>query len=183
MSGVDMTRRWVILFAATAMIAAACSSAVDNTAERIVEKAIESQGQGNVDVELNDDGGVSLSVEGEDGNSVNFGNEVPVPDELTIPIPDGGKATVSGSDGSNVFVSVTFAKDRYDELISFYDDWTTGSGDDWSRSESTLDVGGESMRTAMWNQGDSVISVADCFSMESGSDSFDAVCLGVSESQ
>jgi len=178
-----MTRRWVILFAATAMIAAACSSAVDNTAERIVEKAIESQGQDNVGVELNDDGGVSLTVDGEDGSSINFGNDVPIPDELTIPIPDGGKATASGSDGSSVFVSVTFAKDRYDDLVSFYNDWTTGTGDEWARSETALDVADETLRTNMWTQGATAISVTDCFPMDSDTDTLDAACVTVNESQ
>ena len=177
-----MTRRWVILFAATAMIAAACSSAVDNTAEQIVEKAIESQGQGNVDVELNDDGGVSLSVEGEDGSSMNFGNDVPLPDGLTIPIPAGGKATASGSDGSRIFASITYADDRYDEFVSFYDDWTNGTGEEWTRGESSLDVGGQTLRTTMWNQGDSQISIADCFSMDGDTDSLDATCVSVGES-
>ncbi len=165
------------------MIAAACSSAVDDTAEQIVETAIESQGRGNVDVELNDDGGVSMSVEGEDGSSINFGNDVPLPDELTIAIPEGGKATASGSDGSNVFASITYSKDRYAEPVSFYEDWTSGTGEDWARSETTLDVGDEPLRTSMWTQGATAISVTDCFSIDGDTDSFDAVCVTVNESR
>jgi hypothetical protein len=178
-----MRWRWVILIGAFAVVAAACGSIAENAGERIVEQAIESQGNGDANVEFNADGGVNLSVEGEDGGSLSLGSDVPIPDELTIPVPDGGAATASGTDGSYVFVSVTYPKDRYDELVSFYDDWTEGTGDEWARSQSTLDLNGDTMRTGQWTQNATAISVTDCFSVEGGGDALNAVCVTVNESQ
>jgi len=177
-----MRWRWLILLAALAMVAAACGSVAENVSERIVEQAIESQGEGDVNIDFNDDG-VSLSVEGEDGNSISLGSDVPVPDELTIPVPDGGSATASGTDGSYVFVALTYPQDRFDELVSFYDDWTEGTSGEWARSQSTLDLGEETMRTAQWTEGATAISVTDCFSMDGEGDSLNAVCVTVNESQ
>ena len=177
-----MTRKWLILLAVVAVTAAACSSVVDNATEQIVERAIESQGDGDVNVDLSDDGSVSFSVEGEDGNSLNFGVDVPIPDELTIPVPDGGKATTSGTDASYVFVALTYPMDRFDELVAFYDEWTAGTGEDWARSQSTLDLGEETMRSNTWTETATAISVTDCFSMEGDADSLDATCVTINES-
>jgi hypothetical protein len=178
-----MRWRWVLIATVLAIVAAACGSVAENVSERIVEQAIESQGDGDVNVEFNDDGSVDLSVEGEDGNSISIGSNVPIPDELTIPVPDGGSATASGTDGSYVFVALTYPQDRYDELVAFYDAWTEGTGGEWARSQSTLDMGGDTMRTAQWSEGPTAITVTDCFSVSGEGDSLNAACVTVNESQ
>lgn len=91
-----------------ALVASACSSAAEKISEAAIENALESDGGGNVDVELGDDGQVSISVEGEDGASFEVGQDIDLPEGLTIPIPDGGSAVQSGSDGSYVFVALTY---------------------------------------------------------------------------
>jgi len=175
--------RWLTLLVMIALVATACASATEKIAENAIEKAIESEGGGDVNVELGDDGQVSISVEGEDGSSFEVGKDIDLPEGLTIPIPDGGNATQTGTDGSYVFAALTYPTERYDEIVAFYNDWTDGTGEEWNRSESTLDMGeGLVQRSAQWVSGPTLIGVSDCFDIQSDGDGFDAICLTVNES-
>jgi hypothetical protein len=185
MEGMTMLRsKWWVLVAVFALVGAACASATEKIAENAIESVIESESGGDVSVDLGSDGDISVSVEGEDGSSLQVGGAAEVPDELTFPVPDGGEVNTALTDSSYVAVSIQYPTDQFDDIVSFYDDWTSGTGDEWSRSESTIDMGeGLTQRSAQWVNGSNLISVADCFTLETGSSSFGAICLNVNESK
>ncbi len=179
-----MKRRWWVVIGLVALLATACGAAAEKLAETATEKALEAQGGGDVDIDVSDDGSVNISVEGEDGSSLNIGSDIPLPDGLTIPVPDGGSATQTGSDGSYVFVSLIYPRDRYEEIVAFYDDWTDGTGTEWSRSESTFSAGDAgTQRSVFFADGATAISVSDCFTLQGGSDQFDGACVTINESR
>jgi hypothetical protein len=175
--------KWWILVAVVALVGAACASASEKIAESVIEKAIESESGGDVNVDIGDDG-FSASVEGEDGSSIQVGGAADVPDELTFPVPDGGEVNTTLIDSSYVAVALQYPSDRFDEVMAFYDDRTSGTGDEWSRSESMIDMGeGLTQRSAQWVNGSNPISASDCFTLESGSSPFGAICVNVNESK
>jgi len=183
--GMTMLRsRWWILVVAFAFVGAACASASEVIAEKAIENAIGSETDADVNVDIGDDGDISVSVEGEDGSSFQVGGGAELPDELTFPVPEGGKVNTTLSDSSYVAVALSYPSDRFDEIVAFYDDWTSGTGDEWSRSESTFEMGeGLTQRSAQWVNTSNLISASDCISGDSGTDSFDAVCVNVNESK
>ena len=172
----------VVMVIGIALMAAACGGAVDKISAEIAEKAIEASGDGAVDVEVSGEGDdLSVSIETEDG-SVSIGGGSELPDDLRIPMPDGGSVTTSGSQDSAAFVAVEFSQDRYDELVSFYENWTASDDEDWEASTATIDMGGETQRSAQWFAGSSAILVSDCFSLSGDGDGgLSSACVSISE--
>lgn len=103
------------------LVTAACGQA----AETIAEQAIESQGGGDVDLDIDQDGEtVGFDVENEDGSaSVQFG-EQDLPDDFPVPVPDGGEVLMTstsdmgGQQGSQA--SLQYPADDYEDLVEFY---------------------------------------------------------------
>ena len=126
-----MQRRIVVAAAVIgcAVVATSCGAAAEKLSEEAAERAIESAGGGDVELDVSGDGDeFTVNVESEDGTFA-VGSDVEIPSELQIPVPDGGNATTAGSQESAVFVSITYPIERYDEIVAFYDDWTSGTGD------------------------------------------------------
>ncbi len=160
-----------------AALAAACGG--QQISEEIAEQAI----GGNADVEISGDGDdLSINIESDDG-SLSIGTGAQLPDELTIPVPGGGNVTAAGTQNTSVFAALVYSMDRYDELVAFYDSWTEGTGDEWQTQTATVDIGGQSQRSAAWNSADlnSYISVADCFDTNSSGTDFNATCLTINQ--
>ncbi len=148
----------VLLFAV-----AACSPS-DEVAEQIIEEGLGD----NAEVEISGDGDdVTVNVETDDG-SFAIGSDVDLPDELSIPVPAGGEVGTAGTTGGSAFASITYAGDRYDEIVAFYDAWTTDTGEEWQTQTAEVDLNGQLQRSASWSNADltSFIAVADCGTTE-----------------
>ena len=159
------------------LVTAACGSVAENANEELIERAAEAAGAGDVEIDIDDDT-VSISVQSEDG-SFAIGSGVDVPDGLTFPLPDGGDVTTAGTDASYVFVAVQYPKDRFDEIVSFYKAWTSADDREWNVIESTTQLSGDTIRSAQWQSGPSLILVNDCVTT---SGEFDTVCVTLNES-
>ena len=198
----------LISVAAFALLVAACSSASDTVAENLTEQLIESGVDGNVDVDVSGDGeDMTINIESEDGDvsmnvsgdgdeqtiemesedgSITIGAGSEIPESLTIPVPDGGDVTTSVEMEEGVMVVVTYPEGDYDAIVSFYDDWTAGTGDDFDRQSMSLDTGGADQRQTMWvgSTSETFVSVGDCFDVyaeESTDEEFSAVCVNINQ--
>lgn len=172
--------RTSVVLAIVALVVTACGG-VDEISEGIAERALESAGEGDVDVDLStDEDGFSASVETDEG-SFAIGGAAEVPAGLEMPVPDGGNATASGTDASSIFVSLVYPGDRYDEIVATYESWTASNGEEWQKSTGTFEVGGEQQRSATWSSGSTAIVVTDCIDVTSGSSSLDAVCVTLNQ--
>ena len=160
-----------------ALLAASCGG--EEISERIAEQAI----GGNADVEISGDGDdVTINIESDEG-SLSFGSGAELPDELEVPVPDGGSVTAAVTQNTSAFATVVYSSDTYDELVAFYDAWTEGTGDEWQNQTATIDIGGQTQRSASWTSADFVyfISVADCVDTATGSTDFDATCVTINQ--
>ena len=183
-------QRRIVLAAAMiglALVATSCGAAAEKLSEEAAERAIESAGVGDVELDVSGDGDeFTVNIDSEDG-SFAVGSDVEIPGELQIPVPDGGNATTAGAQDGAVFVSITYPIDRYDELVAFYDDWTSGTGDEWDSSTSTFEMDGQTQRSASWAEtgAGSYIAVNDCFDAfrDTDSDSPNAACVIVNEAK
>ena len=182
MGVLQMRIRVLVLLCALIVVAASCGAASDKISERIAEEAIEASGGGELDVDISGDGDdMTINVETEEG-SFSTGSNVELPGELNVPVPDGGNVTASGTQGSSAYASITYPRDRYDEIASFYDDWTSGTGDEWETYTSTFDMDGETQRSAQWSTtGGSYVAVTDCFDVYGDGDSLDSVCVTLNQ--
>jgi hypothetical protein len=170
-----------------ALVATSCGAAAEKLSEEAAERAIESASGGDVELDVSGDGDeFTVNVESEDG-AFSVGSDVEIPSELQIPVPDGGSATTAGTQEGAVFVSITYPIERYDDLVAFYDDWTSGSGEEWDTSTSTFEMDGQTQRSASWAETSvgSYIAVNDCFDVYEDSDSttLNAVCVTINETR
>ena len=177
------TKIMMVLIAVLALVAAACGSASDMAAEQLAEELIEASGGGDVSVDVSGDGDdVTIEMETEDG-SISIGMGTELPDELEIPVPDGGDVMTSIVAEETISVSLIYDQARYDELVSFYEDWTGGSGDEWETQTMNIDTGEVSQRSTIFTSetGDGFVMVGDCFSMESEGGELDATCVTINQ--
>ena len=166
----------LLLVLAFALLVAACGGS-DQIAEEAVEQAI----GGNAEVEITEDGDdVTINIESDEG-SISIGTGAELPDELEIPVPDGGDVLSSVVAGGQVAVTVVYSNDRYDDIVAFYDSWAAGTGDEWDSGESTFSAGDATVRSAFWNSADNAksITVTDCPGMDVAGGAADAVCVSV----
>jgi hypothetical protein len=170
-----------------ALVAASCGAAAEKLSEEAVERALESSGGGDVELDVSGDGDeFTVNVESEDG-TFSVGSDVEIPSGLQIPVPDGGNATSAGTQDDDVYASIMYPIERYDELVAFYDNWTSGTGDEWDTSTATFDMDGQTQRSASWAETGvgSYIAVNDCFDVfgDTDSDTLNAACVTVNETK
>ena len=181
-------QRRIVLAAAMigfALVATSCGAAAEKLSEEAAERAIESASGGDVELDVSGDGDeFTVNVDSEDG-TFSIGSDVEIPSELQIPVPDGGSATSAGTQEGSVFASITYPIGRYKELVTFYDDWTSGTGDEWDTSTSTLEVDGRTQRFVSWaaTGAGSYIAVNECFDVYGASDSttLNAACVTINQ--
>ena len=163
-------RKLSVLIMAVGLFAASCSAA----SEELTEQILESQ-EGVSNVEIDEDGG-QISFETDDGSFSVGGGEIP--NDYPVPFPDGGNVqTVITSDGGGQ-VSVAYPLDRYDELVAYYDEWTSGQPGEWNRSTFENDDGqGIVVFGTSWWTGDVNLGVANCYSLSGNADAPDATCV------
>jgi len=125
------------------LVIAACGGA-DNAANSIAEKVVEQASGNNVDIS-SDDGGLTMSVEGDDGiDTVSFNEDLP--EGFPFPVPDtyevGGAFTYEGDAGTSYSVVIQVSADQFDAMEEMYQSWmesegftvdTTELGDDTSK--------------------------------------------------
>ena len=172
----EFMKRLTLVFV-LALLAASCGG--EEISERIAEQAI----GGNADVEISGDGDdITINIESDEG-SLSFGLGAELPDELNVPVPDGGNVMAAGTQSDSVFVSAIFPADRYDEIVAFYDSWTGGTGDEWQTQTASIDFGGQTQRSAVWTSTGNVISISviDCIDAAAGGTDFDSICLTITQ--
>lgn len=158
-----------MIVVAVGLVVTACSSAGEELSEQILESA-----SGVEDVEIDEDTG-QVSVETDEGSFSIGGGEVP--SDFPFPFPAGYEvASVFEADtGSSVVVMYSY--DRYDELASYVDDWTAGTGDEWSTSSNQItSAEGKEFRTANWFSDATQIALADNCTDDQG---VDQTCMTV----
>lgn len=122
---------WLVV---TAMVLTACGNSAERLAEEAAERALESEGGGDVDIELGEDGEEgSIVVETEEGTqSMSFGSGE-LPDGLTLPVMDGyeviGSTVMQQEGGSLVNAQLEYPDAGLDDLVSFYEDHFSTVGD------------------------------------------------------
>jgi hypothetical protein len=178
--------RIVAAIAVLALLAGACSSGSDVVADNVAEQMIEAGVEGDVDVDVSgdgedmsinidsEDGDVSIEVSGEDEEmtiemesdegTVSIGVGTELPEELDIPVPDGGDVMTSFVADDGVSVALSYDVDRFDELTGFYEDWTSSSGDEWTSNSMSVDSDDGTQRMEMWTASGTgtMIMVTDC---------------------
>jgi len=169
-----MKRIAVVVFAG-AVLLTACQSAAEVLTEQIAEQV-----EGVDDVKIDTETG-EIRIETDEG-SISIGSGT-VPDGFPVSLPDGGDvaAVFTSPEGSSV--TLTYAIDRYDDLVQYYSDWTAGQPGEWNKSSSTFESNGQTVRSSSWigstdNEGVS-INVVDCFGLDTDSDGYNAVCVNV----
>ena len=146
----------LIALVALAMVLAGCG----NAAEEIAERAIEADGNGDADVELDfDDGGGQVVIETDDGTqTVDFGGDE-IPDGLETPFRDGFEvvSTTELAQGEELAITATvnYPGGDIDEFVAFYDDYFSGA-EGISRTDNAL----EGARQVFWIAPDAVKTVS-----------------------
>ncbi|MDJ0952654.1 MAG: hypothetical protein QNJ81_03140 [Acidimicrobiia bacterium] len=124
-----------------------------------------------------DDDEFTITVEGDDGGSMTFGGGE-VPEDMTLPVPDGGEVVTSMSMEDGAMVTLTFPIAAYGQLVAFYES-ELPSGDDVYKTESTYTDDDGTHRSTTWMGDTFLVSIDDCFGMESTS--LDSVCVTLNE--
>src|SRR3990170_3021142 len=81
MSGV----RFLVVLVVVVLAAAGCAKAAEKTVEQAIERQLEEQGSGDVNVDVDEDGG-SVSIETDEGSFQMGGGEIP--GDFLLPVPD-----------------------------------------------------------------------------------------------
>lgn len=123
-------RHLSIAAAAGAILLAGCSSAADKVTEQGLEQLIESQGGGNVDLDLGGDG--SVSIQGEDGSSWSMGGaEVPDTWPADVPLPDEydvqtASTSTDAASGGQMTILLGTTSMSLEQVQQFYADALSG---------------------------------------------------------
>jgi len=161
-----------LLLAALALFVAGCSSPGEKIAEQILSNI---DGVDGVDIDT-DTG--QIRIETPEGVA-SFGGGT-LPSDLFVSFPDGYEiqSVVETPDG--YMASVAYNGSGYDDIVTYFSNWTSSDSPDWEHSAITSDFNGETTRSDSWYMESRSIHVSDCFGIGSDSDSMDAVCVTVS---
>ncbi|MDY7104120.1 MAG: hypothetical protein S0880_23295 [Actinomycetota bacterium] len=123
-----MRRAMVLLAGACVIASAGCGRITEELTEEAVERGIEAETGGNVELDVDaEDGRVSFES---DGESLSFESGGDIPDELTLPLRDGYSvlgSSVIGSDGESIVtVTLEYPGSDADALVDLYDDHFDG---------------------------------------------------------
>ena len=122
-----------------ALIAAGCGKAAETVIENAIENQLEEEGGGDVNIDLDEDGGV-VSIETDEGSMSIGGTEIP--DDFRLPLPDYdevvGVITQTGDFASSM-VTLSFDPDDFDDVAELYEDFFNEEGWELSRTDSSSD--------------------------------------------
>lgn len=139
-------KRIALAFMALALILTACQSVSESIAENLTEKALEGV-EGVEGVDIDTDSG-QISVETEDGKVTIGGGEMP--DDFMIPAPDGYKVTSVFTNDESAAVSLAYDGGNFDQIVTFYDDWTAAQPENWEKSSSSISTDEGTLNNASW---------------------------------
>ena len=168
-------KRIAIGLVASALALTACQGASEVIAEQIAE-----QTDGVDNVEIDADTG-EVKIETDEGDITIGGGEIP--DDFPVPVPDGGEVMTVFASPDGGSVTVSYAIDRYDDLVSYYNDWTNGQPGEWNLNTATYTAGDQTTRSTSWfgttaNE-DVAITVVDCYDLTGDTDNYNAACVTV----
>ncbi len=165
-------KRTATILVAAALVVTACQSASEQLSERLAEQV---EGVNDVDIDI-DTG--QVKIETDDGSISIGGGELP--DGFAVPLPDGYKVTGIFTTDDESVVGVSYPQDRFDELVAYFDAWTSGQPGDWETATMTLDQGeAGTMRSSSFYGGDMSIQVTDCFDVGAGTGVLNAACVNI----
>jgi len=168
-----MKRIGLIVFA-FALVLSACQSASETISEQLAEQI---DGVNNVEID-SDSGTVKIET---DEQTLSFGGGE-IPADFPIPVPDDGKVLSVLASDAQAAATVSYPPERFDELVRYYDDWSNAQSGVWGTGNSTVEVGGQTVRSSNWygsiDDADASISVTDCIDAAADSQ-FNAVCVVV----
>lgn len=136
-----LLKKTALLLIPLTLIGAGCEKSLSERAtEYAVEKAVEQQTDGNVDLDLNDG---QISYTDNEGNKVQYGQNVSLPSDFPkdIPVYKGSTilTTATTSEGSYISLQTT---DSATDVLAWYETELKG----WTKEES-FDMQGLSART------------------------------------
>lgn len=183
--------RLLIAISALLLLVAACGG--KSAEEELLEQILENSGEdiGDVDINLGEDGeGFNLTVEGEDGENINItgsGDDEDdftftvegedgetmtigggdIPDELQLPVADGGEVQSSIVSESDVLVSLQYVDGDLDQLVSFYDAQLNPGSDNVTKNETSFTTEDGTFRNVYYAQDDGswTVTVGDCIGL------------------
>lgn len=174
-------KRMAIGFVALALLLTACQSAAETIAENLTEQIAEqAEGVGDVDIDL-ESGEVNLETD--EGAITIGGGEVP--DGFPIAFPDGYQVTSVFTNDESASVSLAYPGGNYDEIVSFYDDWTSQQSSEWSKSTSSVSGDEGSIDSANWfaDEGGGFISISSfCLVLDDSVDPDDCIAVNLNSS-
>ena len=117
------TGRLLVVLGVLALVIAACGGG-----EELAEQIIESQGDGEIEIEEND-GTVAVTIETEDGEdaTATFGGGE-VPDDFPVPVPSGGDVQAVMESPAGTTITIFYPASEFDSLLAFYEDWVNTVG-------------------------------------------------------
>jgi hypothetical protein len=147
-------KRFVPVVLGLTLILAACQSASETIAEQLAEQV-----EGVDNVEIDTDSG-QVKIETDEGAVTIGGGELP--DDFPIPLPDGYQVvSVFTAEGTSA-VSLAYPEGNFDDIVAFFDDWTSSQPNAWTKSTSSVSGGEGTIDSANWfeDEGSSFISVS-----------------------
>jgi len=117
------------LVMALALVVAACGG-TDDAANSIAEQIVQQATGDSLDIST-DDGGITMSVEGDDGiQSISFNEDLP--DGFPFPVPDtyevGGAFTYDTDTGTSYSVVIQVSAEEFDAMKEMYQSWMESEG-------------------------------------------------------
>jgi hypothetical protein len=150
-----------------ALVAVGCGNAAENIIEGAIENQLEEEGGGGeVDIDIDEDGGV-VSIETDEGSMSIGGTEIP--DDFQLPLPDYEEVSgVISQTGELAYtqVVVSFDPDDFDDVVSLYEDYFNDEGWEVSRFESS----GDGAKTVFVNGTKDEVSASVAISYTDGED-------------
>lgn len=165
-------KRIAVGLVAGALVLTACQAASEQLAEKALEQV---EGAENVDIDVESG---EISVETDDGEKIVIGGGE-VPDGFGIPLPSGGDvmSVFTADDSANV--SLSYVGADYDEIVAFFEDWTSSQSEEWSKSTSSFSNNdGQTVKTTTFTSDGNFVSVSNnCFTLDENVGEFESVCV------
>jgi uncharacterized protein YceK len=127
--------RFIALFLLIMIVVSACGSSDDETEPTASAAGQDASSDADDPEASDDDEDAETSTSGE--------SDLPasVPEDFPIAIPAGWEVDFNEEIGlTNSSPRLFYASERYDEIVSFYDDWTASQPDDYQRTESDTGI-------------------------------------------
>lgn len=165
-------KRIALVAVTAALVVSACQSATEILTEQVLEQV-----DGVDNIEIDADSG-QIKVETDEGSVTIGGGDLPESFAVALPDDYDVLSVFDGGDGSAV--SVTYPDGDYEEIVAYFDAWTSGQPGDWSASTMSIEQGDAGMmRSASFSNDEISIAIIDCFDFQNESDELNAVCVTV----